>query len=140
MSIRTLRKEQVKKKGLNIKFPLRKGAAGAFDLNETTLDAVRDDLRMLLLTNHGERLVHGLFGANLRALLFENMSQDFETRIQDAIVLSVERWIPFVSVKDIEVKTGQNDLSLGPNETNIKVFFSVNNTDLEDVLEVKFSI
>lgn len=140
MSIKQLREETTKQKGLNIAFPLRTGLAGAFETNKTTLDAVKDDLRILLLTNHGDRLIYGDFGANLRGLLFENMSQDFETRIQDSIVSAVEKWMPFVTVKDIQVKTGQTDLSLGSNETRIKVFFSVNNSNLEDVIEVRMKV
>lgn len=137
MSIRQLREEEVKKKGLNLQFPLRRGTAGAFAVNETSIDAIKDDLKVLLITNHGERLVLADFGANLRPLLFENMSQDFEVRIQDAIVIAVERWMPFVTVKDVVVKTGQQDLSLSPNEVTIKIFFGVNGSNLEDSLEIR---
>lgn len=140
MSIRQLRQENVKKKGLNISFPLRRSTEGAFALNETSLDAIKDDLKILLITNHGERLVHNDFGANLRPLLFENMSQDFEVRIQDAIVAAGARWMPFVNIKDIVVKTGQSDLNLNPNEVTIKIFFGVNGSDLEDSLEVQLKV
>ena len=140
MSIKQLREESVKKKGLNIAFPLRRGIDGAFKLNETSLDAIKDDLKILLITNHNERLVHNDFGANLRPLLFENMSQDFEVRIQDAIVAAIEKWMSFVTVKGITVKTGQNDLNLDPNEVTIKIFFSVNGSDLEDALEVLLKV
>lgn len=136
MSIRTLTKETVKKKGLNLKFPLIKGFRGAFAVNETTIDSVKDNLKLLLITNHNERLVHANFGANLRALIFENMTQDLEAQIEAAIVTAVDRWMPFVTIKDINIKSGQSDIGLNPNEVRIKVFFSVNNTDLEDSLEV----
>lgn len=140
MSIKTLQQETIKEKGLNLKFPLRKGSAGAFETNKTSLDTVRDNLKVLILTNHGERLVHFDFGANLRPLLFENMSQDFVVRIQDAIVLAVERWLPFVIIKNIEVRTGQEDLSLGPNETTIKISFGLNGSNLEDVLDIRLKV
>lgn len=137
MSIKQIQKESIKKKGLNIVFPLKRSVDGAFATNETSLGAIKDDLKILLITNHGERLVINDFGSNLRPLLFENQGQDFENRIQDAIVSSIEKWMPFVTVKDIVVKTGQNDLNLDPNETTIKIFFSVNGSDLEDFLEVR---
>lgn len=140
MSIKQLREETVKQKGLNLTFPLRTGLAGAFETNKTTIDAVKDDLRILLLTNHGERLIYSDFGANLRGLLFENMSQDFEVKIQDSIVVATEKWMPFITIKDIQVKTGQTDLSLGSNETKIKIFFSVNNSNLEDSLEIRLKV
>lgn len=140
MSIKQLAQETIKEKGLNLKFPLRKGFAGAFETNKTSLDAVRDDLKVLLLTNHGERLVHFDFGANLRPLLFENMSQDFEVRIQDSIISATEKWLPFVIIKNIEVRTGQEDLSLGLNETMLKISFGFNGSDLEDILEIRMKV
>lgn len=137
MSIRTLRKETVKKKGLSLKFPLRKGLAGGFAVNETTIDSVKDDLRVLLITNHGERLVNFDFGANLRSLIFENMTQDLEEQIKTAVFVAIEKWMPFLIIKNIQVKTGQQDLSLGPNEVRIKVFFGIASTDLDDSIEVR---
>ena len=56
---------------INLQFPLRRSSKGAFATNDSTINAVVDDLKLLLLTNHGERPVHGDFGANLRSIIFE---------------------------------------------------------------------
>ena len=137
MSIRTLTKETIKKKGLSIKFPMRKGVDGAFQVNETTIDVVKDGLKLLLLTNYGERLIHVDFGANLRPLIFENMSEDLNVQIETAILTAVERWMPFVLIKEVQIKDYTQDLSIGDNELRIKIFFSISNTGLEDFLVVR---
>jgi phage baseplate assembly protein W len=58
-------------KSINLKFPLRRSSAGAFETNVTTIAAVTDDLKILILTNFGERPMQYDFGANLRSVVFE---------------------------------------------------------------------
>jgi phage baseplate assembly protein W len=45
-------------RGIGIKYPLMRSSIGAFEVNRTTIDAVRDSLRILILTNHGERVIN----------------------------------------------------------------------------------
>lgn len=109
---------------VNIQFPMRRGTQGAFATNDSTIDAVIDDLRILLLTNHGERPIHFDFGANLRPVLFDQ-GPDIPQRVEDSIVAAVEKWMPFINLKRIEVTTIAEDASLRPNEVRVKISFSV---------------
>lgn len=89
-------------KPINIKTPLAFSPAGAFLTNDTTLDAISDDLANLLKTNWGERVMRYKYGANLRPLLFEN-TQDIEQAIKDRITNAVETEMPYVAIIDISV-------------------------------------
>ena len=84
-------------KSINVKFPLVKGSAGAFETNKTTIDAVKDNLKILILSNYGERCIHFDFGANLRELLFEQ-GADLEQKIRDRIAAAILKWMPFVTI------------------------------------------
>lgn len=137
MSIRTLSKETKIRKGLNIAFPLKRSTFGAFKTNDTTLDAVRDDLRMLLITNWGERLINYDFGANLRSIIFEQRGSETKQKIEDAINVAVEKWIPYVNILDMQIKDQNDDAGLGDNEVKIKISFQVGQSGLESVLEQK---
>ena len=59
--------EEKKKIPYGIKTPLRHGSdrAGIFEMNFNIGDQIADNLRNLVQTNHGERLGHFDFGANL---------------------------------------------------------------------------
>jgi phage baseplate assembly protein W len=64
-------------------------------------DVVHDNLRNLILTNWGERLGIYEFGANLKPLLSELVSQDdFDTAAIDRINSAVKKWMPFVSLEN----------------------------------------
>ena len=60
--------------GINLKFPLRAYRKGFFEMNNTTRDAIREDIKILLLTKKGERVVNSTIGTNIPILagqLFE---------------------------------------------------------------------
>jgi phage baseplate assembly protein W len=62
---------------------------------------VNDNLRNLLLTNWGERLGFYNFGANLRPLLSDLVSQDdFDTAAIERINTAVSKWMPYVSLEN----------------------------------------
>lgn len=112
-------------KSINLKFPLKRSPKGAFEVNNTTIAAVTDDLRILLLTNYGERPIHYDFGANLRRVLFEQEGADVRQRVADSIVSAVERWMPFVFLEEITVDDSTTKPTLRPNEVRVTIKFSV---------------
>ncbi len=109
---------------INLTFPLRPGEAGAFETNKSTIDAVVDDLKLLLLSNHGERPIHGDFGANLRTIIFEPGPNVLQ-KAEDLVLSAIEKWMPFIQVTNIVVSDSTNNTTLQPNELNIKLNFTV---------------
>jgi len=87
---------------VGIKTPLRPGQAdGIFALNYSLADQMHDNLRNLLLTNWGERLGFYDFGANLRPLTAEFVSEDdFDSQAITRINGAVRRWMPYISLED----------------------------------------
>ena len=82
---------------LGIVTPLRPGI-GRSDLFEMHFDPVAqlsDNLRNLILTNHGERLGRYNYGANLRPLLTElGAKEDFDAEAMRKIINAVNNWLP----------------------------------------------
>lgn len=117
---------------INFKFPLRRGSKGAFATNDSTIDAVIDDLKILILSNHGERPIHGDFGANLRSIAFES-GATILTKAEDLILAAVEKWMPFVTVVEIQAFNSSNDVTVRENEIRVKIRFEVG--QIEGVLD-----
>ena len=95
--------------GKGMSFPPRVGADGriAWSADETN---VRENLRVLLLTEPGERLMRPDYGCGLRRFLFEPNTLSTRRRIADAIEKSVQRWEPRVALDDVSVETDDSDL------------------------------
>lgn len=119
---------------INICFPLKSSPNGAFATNNTTLDAITDDLRILILTNHGERPIHYDFGANLRSLIFEHQGAELRDMIDNNIRVAVEKWMPYVNILGIEVYDSSNNSTVRQYEIQIKIKFSVGSIDASRVL------
>ena len=81
-------------------FPLNGDAV--FVPTYQTRDQIRANLINYLLTNRGERVFNPDFGADLRALLFENIIDDTLDDLTDRIQNSISIYFPEVSVKSIK--------------------------------------
>jgi len=97
--------EETTKKSLipyGIKTPMQLGdKEGIFSMNYSLEDQFADNLKNLLLTNWGERLGLYQFGANLKPLTTEFVSQDdFDSEAIVRIKDAVEKWMPFVDLED----------------------------------------
>ncbi len=75
----------------------------AFKQNYTEIEQLKTNIKNLLLTKRGERLMNPFFGAGVETVLFEPITDEFEDKIQDIITKSVERYIPNVSIDEINV-------------------------------------
>jgi phage baseplate assembly protein W len=88
---------------IGIKTPLNFGQNGDsfYEMNYTVADQIHDNLKNLLLTNHGERLGRYFYGANLQPLVVEYTSKEnFDDEAMVRINTAVSNWMPFVVLND----------------------------------------
>ena len=89
---------------LGVNLPFR-GPAGGFIQNFTTADQVKANLINFLLTNNDERILNTTFGANLRILLFENITdlsvEDITSRLSEAINAN----FPEINLLNVDLKS-----------------------------------
>lgn len=94
-----------------IKTPLQLGSSeGILSMNFSLSDQFADNLRNLLLTNWGERVGLYDFGANLKPLTTEFVSQeDFDNEAISRIQTAVGKWMPFIDLEDFSSSIDRND-------------------------------
>lgn len=104
----------------------------AFEQTFQTSEQVKSNIKNLLLTKKGERILQPEFGSGLQELLFEPNVDDFEGRIEDTINESLEQWLPYVTAEEILVDS--SDTLRDNNRINVSVKFRIgDNTDLNEV-------
>ena len=109
--------------GIDFPFNRTAGGNGLFNTTETTIDAIKANIQLLLQTNQGERLFQPGLGMNLKQLLFEQMTDDLSIQIENDIVDVFQRWLPFVDLRNIEVNR-RDDI----NQVTINIEFNINRT------------
>ena len=106
--------------GIDFPFGRVPNGAGYFKTTKTTVDSIKNNIRLLLQTNTGERVFQPALGMNLRQLLFEPLDENLTIQMENNIVDTFERWLPFVELKNIEIER-RDELS----QVNINIQFNI---------------
>ena len=96
---------------------------GYFKTSKTTIDAIKNNIQLLLKTERSERLFQPFLGMNLKRFVFEQITEDTKIQIENDIVDTFETWLPFVELRDIEVIT--NSITEDRNKININIVFNI---------------
>jgi len=91
---------------IGLDFPLHRGddRSGNFASTLTTLEAVKVNVRNLLQTELGERVMQPNLGIQLKRYLFEPFTEDVKIAIQNSIVDTFSVWLPFVTIVALDVE------------------------------------
>ena len=95
-----------------------------FNPTYSSFEAAKTNLRNLLLTAKGERVMQPEFGTGLHELLFEQMEDvEFEIKLQKTITDSVNFWLPYINIDEINVEL--TDEMKDKNQVGMNIKFSV---------------
>jgi len=100
-------------------------------LRKTNVDAVKQSLRNLMLTDRGERLFQPNLGGNIRAMLFENITAQTFLTMQEHIRDVIEAHEPRADVIDVYIAQTSQE-----HEVQITIVFRVVNVQEPVTLEL----
>ena len=117
--------------------PLVTDPSDGIALTKTYAQVANQNLKMLVLTIPGERVMEPEFGVGLKKYLFENAGAELDATIRQNIFEQVNKYLPYIEILGIDF----NDSSVGPtdldrNILSVGIRYFVKPLDLEDVLEV----
>ena len=117
------------RKAVGFGFPLNGDAV--FVPTYQTRDQIKANLVNYLLTNKGERIFNPNFGADLRALLFENIVDQTTESLQERIQADIAVYFPQVTIREIAF-----DNIPDSNTVNFKLTYEVVNFNIEDTVNI----
>jgi phage baseplate assembly protein W len=99
------KREVAKRTDVGVVTPLsNRSGKGMFDMHTDAGSQLKDNMKNLIMTNHGERLGLAEYGANLYPVLFDlTATENLKQEVSKRILLAVERWMPAIAVDDIQV-------------------------------------
>lgn len=105
-------------------FPVRLADDGSVALADHAED-VRQAIRIILETNHGERLMRPQFGSGVRAFVFETVSTTTLSLLRHRVEEALVRWEPRIDVEAVRI-----DLPSGlRNRVDISIDYTVRATN-----------
>lgn len=109
--------------GIDFPFARVPDQDGYFKTTKTTIESIKSNIRLLLLTQRTERLFQPFLGVNLRRFLFEQLTEDTNIQIENDIVDTFETWLPFVELQDIQINS--DSINADQNKIKINIVFSI---------------
>lgn len=112
--------------GIKTPLELSNGTNDIFVMHTNVRDQVRDNLKNLLYTNYGERLVQYSYGANLKPLCSEYSNKDnFDTEAMLNINTAIQKWMPYVTPLEFNSEIMKNGEQTDLTKLKISIVYSV---------------
>ena len=109
--------------GIDFPFARVPNQDGYFKTTKTTVESIKNNIRLLLQTEQGERVFQPSLGMNLRRFVFEQINENTSIEIENNIVDVFNTWLPFVELKDIQ--TNIDSTNQEQNKIKINITFSI---------------
>jgi hypothetical protein len=90
--------------GLAVELPLNMDPVdGAYGLHKRLIDMAAQNLKMIVLTSPGERIMAPNFGVGIRRYLFEPNTPGTIENIRNRIIQQVKTYLPYIVIRDLRV-------------------------------------
>lgn len=107
--------------GFTFPFSQTTGSLGYLEPTNDVVSAIRSNLRVLLLTNWGERPMHYDFGCNIREFLFDPATDDLRGRIAERVKAQLAKWMSFLSLSELFIVFTDEQGTVVENGVTIKM-------------------
>tara|TARA_Y100001973_G_C4965480_1_gene216971 strand:+ start:148 stop:528 length:381 start_codon:yes stop_codon:yes gene_type:complete len=95
--------------GISAKLPLAYTKAdGPYLLTKDLTENTKQNLKILIFTNPGERVMNVDFGVGFSALLFENATDSVLEDLRERLFTQVDKYLPFVRIVDVKTELNEN--------------------------------
>lgn len=117
---------------------------GPYRLTKTVVEAISQNLKNLILTNPGERMMDPDFGVGIRQFLFELENVGIQSEISSKISKQVKKYLNAVKILDIRFTLGSNykQDAVSLEESNamyIHLLYKISSSDTPNVLSLPIS-
>ena len=98
---------------------------GPYGLITDYKELVTQNLKMLILTSPGERMMDTQFGVGLKSYLFQPNTGATYSEIETNIRKQAKRYLPFVNLDRIEFTVPEGNPDLFPNNLSVSILFTI---------------
>ena len=126
--------------GLAARLPLLiSESEGPYDLLQTIKEVAAQNLKMVIFTAPGERIMDINFGVGIRRYLFrQNVTQTHDAlvnRIREQVAI----YLPYIKIMDLQVDSPISNPSMPENLMALRLVYKIDPYDQTDVLELSIS-
>ncbi len=116
---------------LSVKLPITRNTADGFTMIKDFKTLIQQNLKMLVLTAPGERVMEPAFGVGARQYLFENFGDEVYQEIAANVRKQVREFMPAIGIEQISFDTSSPDRHI----LGIRIVYSIPDIGVTDLLE-----
>lgn len=106
---------------------------GVFGQTYITKDAIKTNLINYFLTNKGERYLNPNLGGNLRAFIFQQITNGNIDFLKEDIQTQINQYFPSVIVTSLNILQNNDD-----NTIIVELYYNIADTGINDNLQLEF--
>ena len=110
---------------------------GAYSLIKDLKILAQQNLKMLLLTEPGERIMIPAYGVGLKRKLFENLNEIFKNNLDSLIRQKVSMYLPYISITNIEFNQTDSFYNLNEQVVELKIYYNILPIKENDLLTIQ---
>jgi|7_EtaG_2_1085326.scaffolds.fasta_scaffold00119_10 phage baseplate assembly protein W len=130
--------------GYSVALPITRNEIDGFRLNKSLISVAKQNLKMLVLTNPGERIMLPAYGVGIRHFLFEALTGGQLARIESRILEQVTRYLPYIDIVNITFSSPLSQTSgvdnpgtdIDQNFVGLRIVYSIPDIIREDFLDL----
>ena len=124
-------------KGFSAKLPLSYSKSeGPYLLTKTLEENARQNLKTLIFTIPGERVMNSDFGVGFSTLLFENANNEVVENLRERLISQVAKYLPYIELGEIIFNSPVDNSSVADNFLGVSIRYSIKRLNIGDVLEI----
>ena len=116
---------------LGVKLPITRDDIHGFTMNDDFHSLIRQNLKMIILTNPGERVMIPDFGVGIQSYLFENFSETTYTQIENDVKQQAAKYLPVINVNRLNFDNSSPD----SNTLRVSIEYTIPALGIKDLLQ-----
>jgi len=109
--------------GIAVRLPLARSQTDGFDLVQDYRNLAQQNLKMLVLTVPGERMMDPEFGVGARQFLFEQMTPETTSAFKSRLLQQQQKYLPYLTIGEVQFFSTETNPEIPDNQLEIKIFY-----------------
>lgn len=109
--------------GISVSLPITRDRQDGFELLKDYNDVATQNLKMLVLTMPGERIMDPEFGVGARRFLFEQMTEETFERFKSLLLQQQEKYLPYITIQDVKFSSALTNKNVQENTLGIQIIY-----------------
>ena len=110
-----------------------------YDLLQSIKEVAAQNVKMVVFTNPGERIMDINFGVGIKRFLFRQNTRETHDILRSRIREQITRYLPYIKILELQIDSPLTNPNMPDNFMKLRLAYKIRPHNLRDVLELSIS-